>query len=327
MYPAADLRRLGGRDSTLAVRAATLIARASRALHRYAWAIPFVSVAGALVCAGQVLLWSSMGAWPFHDTADFWLAGRHVLEGAQVYRIDTNGYLNFIYGPPWAILWAPISLLPLDLVCGLLFGLQILALRYIAGSWRAAGLLCWLPIVPREFVTGNVDFLMGAAILAGIRGRGWPAALFAFAKITPAFVFLRASRRQLVEAVVVGIALFAITIPWLQFWPQWLAVMLASPAGAESVFPVLIRVPLALVLGGIPRPWAFALAVGLLTPSFHVHTPVVLIPAARLWWDQRHEISFAWSWNTARLAVLRLRVRLAARSERAGDELPGRTLA
>ena len=45
-------------------------------------------------------------------------------------------------------------------------------------------------------------------------------------------------------------------------------------------------IPLALVLGGIPRPWAFAAAVGLLTPSFHYHTPVVLIPAVRLWWDQ-----------------------------------------
>src|SRR4051812_92223 len=86
-------------------------ARTGRTLDRFAWALPFMAVAGALVCFGQVVLWSSKGAWPFHDTADFWLAGRHVIEGAPVYRIDTDGYLNFIYGPPWAILWAPISLL------------------------------------------------------------------------------------------------------------------------------------------------------------------------------------------------------------------------
>ena len=26
-----------------------------------------------------------MGAWPFHDTVAYWLAGRHLLEGAPVY--------------------------------------------------------------------------------------------------------------------------------------------------------------------------------------------------------------------------------------------------
>jgi hypothetical protein len=258
----------------------------SRAFGRSGWALPFLAVAGALVCAGQVLTWSLLGAWPFHDTADFWLAGRHVLEGGQVYRFDTNGYLNFIYGPPWAILWAAISLLPLQLVCGLLLAAQVAGLRYIAGSWTAAGLLCWVPFVPREFVTGNIDFLMGAAILAGMRGRTWPVVVFAFAKIAPAFVLIRANRRQWLEATAIGAVLVLITLPWIRFWPQWMAVMLANPAGAENVIPALIRIPLALVLGGIPRPWAFAAAVGLLTPSFHIHTPVVLIPAIRLWWDQ-----------------------------------------
>ena len=34
-----------------------------------------LAVAGAFVCAGQVVEWSMMGAWPFHDTANCWLAG------------------------------------------------------------------------------------------------------------------------------------------------------------------------------------------------------------------------------------------------------------
>ena len=67
-----------------------------------------------------------MGAWPFHDTVAYWLAGRHLLEGAPVY---TSGlFLAFLYAPPWAILWAPISLLPIDLVVAGMLILQVLAL-------------------------------------------------------------------------------------------------------------------------------------------------------------------------------------------------------
>jgi hypothetical protein len=306
MYGVPELRRLG-RSATVERASDLLPAVLGESLHgrtgwirtstaaavrRTAWALPFVALAGVAVGAGLVLKAYSLGAWPLHDTADYWLAGRHVLEGAPVYRIDHDGFLNFIYGPPWAILWAPISLLPLPLVCVLLIVAQVVAFRYIAGSWVAVGLLCWLPAVSGEFTTGNVDFLMGAAILAAVRGRTWPVVLFAFAKIAPAFVLLRASRRGWIEAIATGFVLVALTLPWIGFWPQWLAVMLANPAGAESVIPVLVRVPLALVLGGIPRPWALAAATGLLTPSFHAHTWVVLIPAVRLWWDGRHGAVF-----------------------------------
>jgi hypothetical protein len=259
-----------------------------RLVHRrFAWAIPFVALAGAIFCAGMVLRVFTLGGWPLHDTADFWLAGRHVLEGGPVYRMNSSGLLVFIYGPPWAILWAPISLLPLELVCALVLAAQVLALRYVAGSWVAAGLFCWLPVVSGELTTGNVDILMAAAILAGIRGRTWPVVLFAFAKIAPAFVLIRASRRGWKQAIATGFVFFAITLPWLELWPQWVALMLAVPPGIESVVPVLVRVPLALVLGGIPRPWALAAAAGLLTPSFHAHTWVVMIPAVRLLWDAR----------------------------------------
>ena len=110
-------------------------------------------------------------------------------------------FLAFLYAPPWAILWAPISLLPIDLVVAGLLILQVLALRYIVGSWLAVGLVAWIPFVPRELATGNVDFLMAAAILAGIRGSGWPVSLFALAKFSPALVLLGAGRRQWRAAV------------------------------------------------------------------------------------------------------------------------------
>ena len=239
-----------------------------------------LSIAGLLVCAGQVVQWSLMGAWPFHDTVAYWLAGRHVLEGAPVYSGGT--FLAFLYGPPWAIIWAPISLLPVDLATTGLLVLQVLALRYVVGSWLAVGLVAWIPFVPRELATGNVDFLMAAAILAGIRGAGWPISLFAFAKFSPALVLLGAGRRQWRAAVVAGLVLVAITLPWSHLWIDWVAMLLANPEGGDSVVPLVVRLPIVVALVAIRRPWALAAGAALLTPAFHFHSFVLLLPAAVL---------------------------------------------
>ena len=242
--------------------------------------MPVLSVAGALVCAGQIVQWSLLGAWPFHDTVAYWLAGRHLLEGAPVY---TSGlFLAFLYAPPWAILWAPISLLPIDLVVAGLLILQVFALRYIVGSWLAVGLVAWIPFVPRELATGNVDFLMAAAILAGIRGSGWPVSLFAFAKFSPALVLLGGSHRQWRTAVVVGVALVAITLPWWHLWVDWVAMLLSNPEGGDSVVPLIVRLPIVVALLAVRRPWALAAGAALLTPAFHFHSFVLLLPAAVL---------------------------------------------
>ena len=157
-------------------------------------------------------------------------------------------FLAFLYAPPWAILWAPISLLPIDVVVAGLLVLQVLALRYIVGSWLAVGLVAWIPFVPRELATGNVDFLMAAAILAGIRGSGWPISLFAFAKFSPALVMLGAGRRQWGAAVVAGLALVAITLPWWHLWIEWVAMLLANPEGGSSVVPLIVRLPIVVAL-------------------------------------------------------------------------------
>jgi hypothetical protein len=248
---------------------------------RFRWILPILSVAGALVCTGQVIQWSLMGAWPFHDTVAYWLAGRHIVEGASVYAAD-GPFLAFLYGPPWAILWAPISLLPVDLVVAGLLVLQVLALRYIVGSWLVVGLVAWLPFVPRELATGNVDFLMAAAILAGIRGSGWGISLFSFAKFSPALVLIGAPRREWRDAIVAGLVLVAITLPWWHLWIDWVKLLLSDPAGGDSVIPLVARLPVVAILIALRRPWALAAAAALLTPAFHGHSVVLLLPAAVL---------------------------------------------
>lgn len=251
--------------------------------QRRSFLVNALALAGALVCAGQVALWSTMGAWPFHDTAAYWVAGMHLREGAPVYAVGADPtYLAFLYAPPWAVLWAPLSLLPLELVTGALFGAQVLALRYLGGSWRNAGLLAWLPFVPRELVTGNVDLLMAATILASVRAAprsGYAVALFAAAKLSPAATLILGRKR---EALIGGLFLVAITLPWLSLWPEWIAALGTTSRDTTQLVPLVVRAPVAAVLLLHRKPWSVAAGAALLTPAFYVHSLVLLIPAARL---------------------------------------------
>ncbi len=258
-----------------------------RVTSRAAFLVNCLAVAGALVCAGQVLLWSSIGAWPFHDTAAYWVAGAHLRAGLPVYGGSIGGYLAMLYSPPWAVLYAPLSLLPLELVAAVQFGAQVLALRYVAGSWRTAGLVSWLPFVTRELVTGNIDFLMGAAIYAccsGARLSGAAVALFSFAKVSPV-LSLAVRPSELRSFALASAGLFLISLPWLHLWPEWIATLLTAGATSADAIPILPRIPLVIVLFAIRRPWAIAAAAGLATPAFYFHSWVLMLPALRLFVD------------------------------------------
>jgi hypothetical protein len=251
------------------------------------WLVPPIALAGALVCAGQMLWWFSLGAWPPHDAAAYWVAGLHLRAGEAVYQGDGT-FLAFQYAPPFAVIAAVLSFLPLSLVSLLIVAGEVLALRYIAGSWVVAGLLAWLPFVPRELVTGNVNLIMAAVILAGVRGGAGPAlALFALMKFSPALVV----RRQWRSFLVSGAVLLALTLPWLHLWPEWVAWLATTPDGAGSWLSPWVRVPVAVGLLALRKPWALAAAAGLLVPGFHPHSLVLLLPAARLWYQSRRTAS------------------------------------
>jgi hypothetical protein len=70
-----------------------------------------LSASGAFVCIGLFAKALTPGAWPLRDSADFWLAGRHVIEGTAVCGSNPDGYLIFPYAifpyaPPVAVLSA-----------------------------------------------------------------------------------------------------------------------------------------------------------------------------------------------------------------------------
>ena len=115
----------------------------------------------------------------------------------------------------------------------------------MTGSWIVVGLLGWIPGVHYEFVAGNIDCLMAAAMYASLTGRrfsGVALALFAFAKFSPALVLVRSPKRQWVEFALTSVVLLAIALPWLSLWPEWIARL--SDRGPDiSLVPFVVRVP------------------------------------------------------------------------------------
>jgi len=277
------------RDTSLADSRARLVGAGSVRLN-----VPFLlnalAIAGALVAAGQVIEWSLMGAWPYHDTVNYWLAGRHVLEGGRVYD-QPSGFLQFIYAPPAALVWAAVAaIVPVYVATAFLLGLQILALRFVCGSWRNAGLVAWLPIVPRELASGNVDLIVAATIyaaLTGVRRSGWLVALMMFTKWSPATVLVGCSRERWREAVIAGVVLVAMTLPWIALWPPYIGLVLGGVGPGEVIIPLIIRVPICVALFALRRPWATAAGAALITPAFYFHSLVLLLPAGRLYVTKR----------------------------------------
>ena len=245
------------------------------------------------------------------DLEAYLRAGTALLQGDPVYVGQIGERLNFPYAPPWAVIAAGLSLLPPLLVQAGVVVLDLLAMRYVARSWRGVGWFLLWPLTVFVISAGNIDLLIAAAIvLAWSQGaRAWsatpsrgptpgsfarvaPLTLTAFAKVAPA---LALPPRQWREIALAALLCVAITLPVLYLWPEWIAYLLRQPTEI-AITPAWVpawywRLPVALVLAGLGsfvlrRPWLSALAVVVAIPSIYLSTTVILAAALRLWWDE-----------------------------------------
>ncbi len=241
-------------------------------------------------------------------------AGHDLLNGAPVYVGQIGEATNFPYAPPWAVIAAGLALLPPLLVQAVIIALDLLAMRYVAGSWRGAGLILLWPLTAFELSAGNIDLLIAAAIVLAWSGgqapslsdggtgttarvlgqlrRVGPLVLMALAKLAPALALPPARWRGAVVALAVCIV---VTLPVLYLWPDWFAYLARQPSSIAISLPVgpwYLRLPVALVLAALGsvvlrRPWLSALAVVVAMPSLYLSTTVILIAPIRLWLDGR----------------------------------------
>lgn len=194
------------------------------------------SVVGYLLCARLLLEHGILGygGEGAGDVFAYWTAGGHLLAGEPVYGAGVGGYAAFLYPPPLAQVFAPLSLLPFPIVVWLWRAVILIALRIAVGSWRNAGLamLLWPPVIS-EIDAGNVHLLIAAATAEAIRGRAQgigPVALTKFATVAAVPMAMRTGPRGLL----IGGAIAAITLVFSflaapDLWVSYVQFALSGP--------------------------------------------------------------------------------------------------
>jgi hypothetical protein len=236
-----------------------------------------VSVGHFDIPSGDVLVWDRVGD--------------QVRAGVSPYGVVlANPTDSFWYAPPVAVLfaatsWAPPTLLWAAIVVG-----EIVALRYVAGSWRAVGFIGWLPLTAFELMSGNFNLIVVAAIVAATRGRPGPAVWASLAKLSPVLAIHPFDWRP---ALRMGLLAVVITFPVLWLWPEWVTTLAKSTGislGIQIPIPLAVRVVIAAGLLVIWRPWSRALAAAVAIPSFYYGSLIlvlVLLADRRRGWIRR----------------------------------------
>jgi hypothetical protein len=210
-------------------------------------------------------------------------AGDAVRSGGDVYAARYNVAEGFFWAPPWAVVYATVTWLPWEAIWAVTAVAELAALRYLCGSWLGVGVALWVPLMPFEFASGNINLVIAAALVAAQRGRPELLAVVSFAKISPA---LALPPRQWRRFAVIAVVAIAITIPWLRLWPEWIEALLRAlgngGVGPAIPIPLWLRLALAVPLLLIQRPATRALGAILAIPGLYWQSLVLLLAPAAL---------------------------------------------
>jgi hypothetical protein len=212
-----------------------------------------------------------------------------------------NAYGDFRYAPPAALVAAPLSLIPFEIVALGWLAAQLAALWYIARGWALA--LVVFPPVWLDIVYGNINIFLAAMVVAGLRHpAAWVFGLLT--KVTPGIGLVWFIARREWNSVATALAVLAavvgasLVLQGPQVWRSWFAVLDASrqmaiPFDALPV-PLLPRVIAAAVLiswGAIgSRPWVVPIGVVLAMPVLWV---ISFAPLIALWPRDRLRVAEA----------------------------------
>lgn len=260
------------------------------AAGRYRWLnalLNGISLFGYAFGAWELIVLNSRGLEVRPDTQAYLRAGHALLSGAPVYLGQIGDPLAFNYAPPWALLFASLTLLPPTVAQFILMSANAAALRYVAGSWRRVGYCLLFPLTGLFLASGNIDLIIAAAIVAAWQGAVWPLALVGLAKLAP---FLGLPLRRWREAIITVAIAAVVTLPWWHLWPEWVVYLSRQPISIRNGVAIAwwMRLPLALLLlAFVRRPWASALAVVVAMPSLYAWTTMEGLAVLRIWWDGR----------------------------------------
>ncbi len=241
--------------------------------------------AGILGCL--YVLWWWWTAAPAIDVHAYWS-----VDLADPYRIQRIDYDAFFYSPAFALLVAPLRLLPFALVAALWRLALLGTVLRLAGRWAFLFLL-FRPVI-LELGVANIHFLLAAAIVAGFR---WPAA-WSFVLLTKPtcgvallWFVVRRDWRSLAIALGTTAVIAAISFAILpQAWFDYIHLMIGSPApvSPSTLTPLAfdypnfwVRLPFAVAISliGAWRGWRWSVlfAAAIALPIFWDTTPAMLV--------------------------------------------------
>jgi len=203
----------------------------------------------------------------------------------------------YIYSPVLAQLIWPFTMLPFEAFRLLLMAANVSALVYMVG-WRAAGFVALLfPGVIGDLGVGSPHLLIGAAILAGVRGNptGW--AFLPLSKVTPgiSWIWLIRDRHGLARAILfTGIVSGVSFLIAPQLWFDWGRLLIDAthqvPQSTDAMLttaPLLLRLPLAVAIAVLATwrrwPWLLPVAAWLALPIMWGASTSILLACWPLW--------------------------------------------
>lgn len=261
--------------------------QASRIDLRRALAVA-LSIGGYLAALGTYLyIKRGQPLAPGGDLLAYLRAASDLLAGREVYVGQIGDAAAFAYAPTWAIGFAAVSWLPPALLQLVIVALDLGAIRYVSGSWRATGYVLWVPLMAFVMASGNIDLLIAAAIVMAWRGRGAPLAILGLAKVAPLLGLPIPWQRQVFVTLFVA---FLITLPWLGLWVDWIGFLFRQPMMIRISLPIgpwWFRLPIALGLLIPRRSYLSGLAVVVAMPSLYLSTLTILIAPLFLFLQER----------------------------------------
>ena len=245
------------------------------------WSRLQLALAAASVAWFGFQLWTLIDwgrlPWPGGDvTAIFDPAGDRLRAGQPVYQGAFSG--AFFYGPPIAVFYGAISWLPPALAQAIVLAGELVALRWLGGSWF--GFCCALafPVMPWELMSGQFNLVIAAGIVAAVGGDPRVATGTAFAKLSSLIAIDPRDWRRALPVVAVAIL---VTLPWLSLWPAWIGLLVdayRTPGiGPQIPVPWLPRAAVAVLLLLAWRPWSRAAAAVIALPAFYFSSFVLFV--------------------------------------------------
>lgn len=260
-------------------------------------------------CLVPLFAWLNIGGEDFDE--QFYQAGQgwpDIFAAVPVRALETGG----IYGVflPWAAtVVQPITLLPLPWARAVVQAASVAALLALAGPRRLAWLaaLSSAPAILLIFHYANLDALAGAGVLLPPAGGLLLLAIKPQALGLAALVWLAERRWWSLGPLALVVVLSTL------LWPEWVARVQQSPAGALNVsfFPWSLLVALPLLALALRRRdvTLAALATPLAVPYVAIYSlaPAIALLARRRWWAGLLASAASWGllwWLMERMATL-----------------------